>query len=139
MKPEDVELPEPILGHDGKAWPQTMDGMVWAREFNRRFPGVPVDDALSWFCNAIMRGYDEANWRRDAADKGGAMTWELPKPDFAAPTVYEYTADQVREAIEKAVAAQGETVMSVVREWLEYEGRLSPAGEAIAAAIRSMK
>ena len=58
----------PTLGHDGKAWPETFDGHVWALEFNKRFPAVPVDDALGWFCNAIMRGYDEANWRRDAGN-----------------------------------------------------------------------
>ena len=32
--------------------------MAWAIEFNKRFPSVPVDEALTWFCNAIMRGYD---------------------------------------------------------------------------------
>lgn len=45
-------------GLDGLAWPQTSDGKAWAIEFNKRFPSVSVDDALGWFCNAIMRGYD---------------------------------------------------------------------------------
>lgn len=47
-----------IIGNDGREWPQTFDGMAWATAFNRQFPSVSVDDALSWFCNAIMRGYD---------------------------------------------------------------------------------
>jgi hypothetical protein len=58
---------EPLLGHDGKAWPETFDGMVWAQEFNRRFPAVPVDDAIGWMANAIMRGYDERSWKREEA------------------------------------------------------------------------
>ena len=58
--------PTPRKGHDGLAWPKTMDGQVWAEEFSNRFPSVPVDDALGWFANAIMRGYDTANQRRDA-------------------------------------------------------------------------
>lgn len=45
-------------GHDDLLWPQTMDGMAWAIEFNKRFPSVSVDDALGWFCNALMRGVD---------------------------------------------------------------------------------
>lgn len=52
--------PPPVVGTDGLAWPETMDGMAWAIEFNRRFPSVSVDDALGWMCNAIMRGYDTA-------------------------------------------------------------------------------
>ena len=54
-------MTDKAFGHDGLEWPQTMDGMAWAVEFNKRFPGVPVDDALGWFCNAIMRGYDTAS------------------------------------------------------------------------------
>jgi cytochrome c5 len=49
---------EAAIGNDGKEWPETFDGMAWAIEFNKLFPSVPVDDALGWFCNAIMRGYD---------------------------------------------------------------------------------
>ena len=37
----------------------TMDGMIWAEEFCRRFPQCEVDDVLGWFCNAIMVGYDK--------------------------------------------------------------------------------
>lgn len=41
-----------------------MDGEKWAKEFSTRFPSVSEDDALGWFCNAIMAGYDEAERRR---------------------------------------------------------------------------
>lgn len=52
---------EATIGHDGLPWPQTFDGHAWAVEFNKQFPSVSVDDALGWFCNAIMRGYDHAS------------------------------------------------------------------------------
>jgi hypothetical protein len=51
------------IGQDGKAWPQTFDGMAWAIEFNKRFEGVPTGDALGWMANALMRGFDEAHSR----------------------------------------------------------------------------
>lgn len=56
-----------IIGNDGREWPQTFDGMAWATAFNRQFPSVSVDDALSWFCNAIMRGYDTHAQKQPAA------------------------------------------------------------------------
>lgn len=41
-------------------WPlPSFDAMDWAKAFNQRFPSVPIDDALGWFANALMRGYDE--------------------------------------------------------------------------------
>lgn len=49
-------------------WPlPSFDAMDWAKAFNKRFPAVPVDDALCWFANALMRGYDEwsARTRRE--------------------------------------------------------------------------
>lgn len=45
-------------GIDGKLWPDTVDGAAWARMFVRQFPSISMDDALGWFCNAIMRGVD---------------------------------------------------------------------------------
>jgi hypothetical protein len=53
-----VAVTEAAIGNDGKEWPETFDGMAWAIEFNKRFASVSVDDALGWFCVAIMRGYD---------------------------------------------------------------------------------
>jgi hypothetical protein len=55
----------PIVGHDGGTWPATSDGMAWAIAFNRQFQSVSVDDALGWFCNAIMGERD-----RHATDTG---------------------------------------------------------------------
>ena len=56
---ENQQPGEPVAtGNDGLEWPHTFDGMAWAIEFNKQFPSVTVDDALGWFCNAIMRGWD---------------------------------------------------------------------------------
>lgn len=45
-------------------WPlPSFDAQDWAKAFNERFPAVPVDDALSWFACALMRGFDEAQSR----------------------------------------------------------------------------
>jgi hypothetical protein len=43
---------------------QTMDGVVWAREF-MRITGGTVDEAtaIAWFCNAIMAGWDHRTWQ----------------------------------------------------------------------------
>jgi len=56
-------------------WPHTMDAMVWADEFCKRFPSISRDDALGWFANAIMAGYDTATHRL-SADKA-RLTAEL--------------------------------------------------------------
>ena len=48
-------------------WPlPSFDAMDWAKAFNKRNPSVSVDDALSWFACALMRGYDEARQRAQA-------------------------------------------------------------------------
>lgn len=41
-----------------------IDGMLWAKEFVS-IQGGDLDLMLSWFCNAIMAGYDEAMRRRE--------------------------------------------------------------------------
>lgn len=40
-----------------------MDGVVWAKEFCRLNPGFDEELAVSWFCNAIMCGYDHKHHR----------------------------------------------------------------------------
>lgn len=41
-------------------WPlPSFDARDWAKAFCKRFPSVPEDDAIAWFANALMRGYDE--------------------------------------------------------------------------------
>jgi hypothetical protein len=53
-------------------WPfNSFDAQEWAEAFHERFPAVPVADVLSWFANALMRGYDEYAWRLDMAEKRG--------------------------------------------------------------------
>lgn len=57
-----------LLGGDGKAWPQTMDAVVWAKEFVKtatKIPSIATDEGtmIGWFANAIMAGYDEAQKR----------------------------------------------------------------------------
>jgi len=50
-----------------KANLNTIDGTVWAKEFMRLFGERrhEIDEALmiGWFCNSIMRGFDEATRR----------------------------------------------------------------------------
>ena len=50
-----------------KAALDTIDGVVWAKEFMRLFGERrhEIDEALmiGWFCNSIMRGFDEATRR----------------------------------------------------------------------------
>lgn len=35
-----------------------VDGKLWAEEFHKHFPSVEVDDAIGWFCNAMMAMHD---------------------------------------------------------------------------------
>ncbi len=53
--------------------PQSMDAQVWAKEFMRLFGKSlsQIDEGLmiSWFANAIMAGFDEANRRHDKKAK----------------------------------------------------------------------
>lgn len=66
--PKSVDEPEQIIGNDGKAFPLTFDAQAWAKAFNETLTvlGHPQHDEgwlIGWFANAIMRGFDEANWR----------------------------------------------------------------------------
>jgi hypothetical protein len=45
----------------------TMDGKVWADEFCKVTGFADADWALTWFCNAIMVGWDHAN-RKNASE-----------------------------------------------------------------------
>lgn len=49
---------------EGK-WPHTMDAREWAKAFMAQFPDMAFDeaDAVTWFANAIMAGYDTARAR----------------------------------------------------------------------------
>lgn len=47
-------------------WPHTMDAQVWAEEFCKKYPDFDKQEAIAWFANAIMAGYDTAMLRRQA-------------------------------------------------------------------------
>lgn len=51
---------KPLIGADGHPWPRTIDALIWAQEFNRRFDSPDLSTMHGWFANAIMAGYDEA-------------------------------------------------------------------------------
>jgi hypothetical protein len=41
-------------------WPlPSFDALDWAEAFCRINPQMPVDIMITWFANALMRGYDE--------------------------------------------------------------------------------
>lgn len=42
---------------------QCVDARVWAQEFRKVYPEVPEDEAIGWFANAIMAGYDDHYYR----------------------------------------------------------------------------
>lgn len=122
---------EKLRGGPDDQWPSTMDGMEWATQFHARFPTVSVDDALGWFCNAIMAGYDEAQRRAEAevaalkADAGtitdamveaGARAYheekffapKWPSWDSESRDYREITMSRARIYITAALAARAE-------------------------------
>jgi len=56
-------------------WPlPSFDAKDWAEAFHKRFPSVPIEDAISWFAPALMRGFDEHAWRQSATLQNSANT-----------------------------------------------------------------
>lgn len=51
----------------------TMDAVVWAREFMRLYRkfGYEPDEQtmIGWFANAIMCGYDHYRWQRERLER----------------------------------------------------------------------
>lgn len=83
-------MSEKAKGQDGLSWPWTMDAQVWAAEFKRLFPESDESLMLSWFANAIMRGYDTAR-QRDAqqlADVAYLAEWIQRGNDPLLPQHY---------------------------------------------------
>src|SRR6266540_4892941 len=88
------------LGDGGKRVPFTMDARIWASDWMKTIqehPGIPTDEGtmVTWFANAIMAGYDEAQRRHRA--KVDAL------------------AEQCRHS------ANIDDAMTKVAEWLETE------------------
>lgn len=61
--------------------PHSFDGLVWAQEFMRMIVnrGVVIDEALmvSWFANALERGFDEG-MKKVAVDDIFGSRWGYP-------------------------------------------------------------
>lgn len=50
-------------------WPlPSFDAQDWAEAFCKQHPQVSVEDALGWFANALMCGFDEHAWRQKKKD-----------------------------------------------------------------------
>jgi hypothetical protein len=58
--------------HERQDWPlPSFDAVDWAAAFCKINPKMPEDIMVTWFANALMRGFDE-----HAARTAGAMQWE---------------------------------------------------------------
>lgn len=56
------------IGIAEQRWPHTMDAQVWVAEWMKQIkltPEIALDEGamLAWFANAIMAGYDTADYR----------------------------------------------------------------------------
>lgn len=50
-----------------KNWPmQSFDAVDWANAFCEQFPQMDNGTMLAWFAGALMRGWDEREWRRQS-------------------------------------------------------------------------
>lgn len=65
--------------------PHSFDGLVWAQEFMRMIVnrGIEIDESLmvSWFANALERGFDEGQSRARTVFDGdilGGSRWGYP-------------------------------------------------------------
>jgi hypothetical protein len=47
-----------------------MDGTEWAKEFMQIYPQLDYGTVFGWFANAIMAGYDHANYKNKAVIEG---------------------------------------------------------------------
>jgi len=52
---------DPQAHRDDPNWPlPSFDARDWAQAFCERYPQMDQDVMLTWFANALMRGYDQA-------------------------------------------------------------------------------
>jgi hypothetical protein len=62
---------------DRPDWPlPSFDASDWAKAFCKRNPGFDEGLALTWFSNALMRGYDEACSRLIKRDPWWKRIWK---------------------------------------------------------------
>lgn len=67
VREQEMNTRQPISDEESLSLVQTMDGQTWANAFCRA-TGFPDEGwALTWFCNAIMAGYDHATRKAEAA------------------------------------------------------------------------
>lgn len=103
MKPETVETETrgavsstALLGDDNKPITHTMDARTWAKDWLKTIaehPGIHTDEGtmISWFANAIMDGYDEAQRRQKAKmDALSESCRNAPNIDEAMTRVAEW-------------------------------------------------
>lgn len=76
---------------------QSMDAQEWAMAFHCQFPLVSADDALGWFANAIMAGYDRA--------KNEAQAKEHQEDAL------KYSLGNMMDAVKKQQTQRGEPVI----------------------------
>ena len=81
----------------GPHWPlSSFDARDWAQAFCERFPGHDEGLMISWFANALMRGYDERaaalEAERGLADELAASLSVFARPDVAARALARWEA-----------------------------------------------
>jgi hypothetical protein len=91
--------------HLDMSFAQSFDASDWARSFVgyvNANPVIATDEAtmIGWFANALMRGFDEANRRRDALPlPAGGETPETQEPPRSRLTLAEKHARRLRQQI----------------------------------------
>lgn len=108
-----VEEASPVTGSDGLPFPQTFDASAWATEFIRTIkkdPSIPMDKdtMISWFANAIMRGFDTAKQR------------DIEKDNLCD------TKFKARGSVSKRVAWSEEEDDYIKMEYARANGKLTP-------------
>ena len=59
-------------------WPlPSFDARDWAEAFCKINPSMDEGVMISWFANALMRGYDEAMWRINRLEASGSKEAEV--------------------------------------------------------------
>jgi hypothetical protein len=84
----DPSATDHIVDNDGKRWDQTMSGKLWAQAFCTLFPGHDEGLMLTWFCNAIMAGWDHRQWELDKTKPTVHTSNESSIP-IMSPEIYE--------------------------------------------------
>ena len=91
---------------DDPNWPlPSFYAKDWAEAFCKRFPSVPEDEALTWFANALMRGYNKA----------GVLGVSIIGIDREKQAERDELKNVVN-ALEKEVSAYADSLLEALRE-----------------------